>query len=781
VSYSYPLRLRLLGDRLTALKYAREGRGVVQMMMDQAQRGQRSYGRLHATNAAGVRFTATWTGGHPTLEIDATSLTPTEQVTNLFISGFVVRPRNIDNENEFGLNSHVLLSLKGDELDPAFFDATYLPVDRERIYEETTDGRELFPGGFSNGSGVTQAGNIDWRNSKESLAVSWVGAPERFKVDLTQLSRYVFCNGAVLMDAGVGNAVLAACIRPTGGAGLRLFWVTDEFDLFYADLQPDRTAIPWWPTNQGALGCPRFELVDEADKTLAAFLDGGTVWSFAFNQSATEAKGIFRSLNGDGGADIIERTYDFSDVDNVTSSDVTKGVLQLNLSTAREGENTTTGSNPLLIDTDYAASASITEEGSAFPIAVDYENDEPVRLWLKLATGASSCSYTLTRTHTEGSNSTGDIFTSQTDTSTVNDTGSSNFTSSGQLTEGELYAETEGGERWFSQTIEGSYSAQSSTTLSQDGSYVLTGTYTGDGITHSWTFVGVDTHSSMSTCTTAVSSGWNDVILWWVNLSKRSIVITNLVANNTIDRTYSRTGSMTLTQNGVNTTVLGVPVYNPNFSSSTVGEVTTTDVETEVVTYTYTTTLMFNGETVDTLEAVVSDTYVTDNSSVATTSVTISGASAVTAEVSLPVYPLLPDNSVPGTNTSVNESASATTRTSELPISVRNGVIELGISESVIDVLIGGQHDPYFFIDPVASETNLLVPLRFGSFIAYKTAWAYSMPNLQGAFEVADFEIGDWTSAVYNGDINLLTGALSPENYSTMWAICKCLYRLNTV
>jgi hypothetical protein len=682
------------------------------------------------------------------------------------LSGFVTRPRNIDaNENVFGLHSHVLLSRAGEGWASRFYDASY----GDPLYT-TIAGKPVFPTGFDDGGGATQAGNLDWRNRDETLALTWRGTAERFQMNASDYGRYVYHNGAVLVDAGSGVRVLGACLR-RGGNGLRVYWATGDFDLFAADLLPDRDVIPWWPQEQGAFGCPRLRQVEAADKVLVAALNGSpTIWSFAFNQRATECRMLCREDNGEGGYAIVEYVTQFADEAEVAASSATKGTLQFRLSETREGQNVTTGTLTTASSaTSYTASKTIEDTGGTFPIAVDYENDVPTRLWLKVAAGSSSCSFSETDEHTETIGSVGDPFTTQTDTEAYSDTTAGMFTSSGTLAGGLLYAETEAGERWFSLSIGGEYTATSSLSLSQSGSYTETSTYTGDGITHSWTFVGVDEHTNAISASTTLAMTWNDVFLWWVDLRSRSLVVTDLVVTQTDNDQYLRAGSGGRTQTGPNDTILGEPVRAPTFSPDSTGSVVVTDIDQSVLTYTYTTQLHFHGELVDTLTASVVDTFTSNDSYAATEEVAHPGMSTA---VSLPTYPMLPNNSVPGTNTSVSTSTSNTVTTSELPISLRNGVIELAVSEQVIDLVIGNQHDPFFIFSPSPLGTGQLVTNRFGNFIAYRGGWAYSMPALQGTFTSDTLDIADWTSRLSGDDFDARTGNHHPEQYATMWPLC---------
>lgn len=67
--YNRALRTRLVGDKDLATTYLREGRVFVGQVLDQAQRGGRTFAAATRTNAAGVTFHVTWGGGLPNLTI----------------------------------------------------------------------------------------------------------------------------------------------------------------------------------------------------------------------------------------------------------------------------------------------------------------------------------------------------------------------------------------------------------------------------------------------------------------------------------------------------------------------------------------------------------------------------------------------------------------------------------------------------------------------------------------------------------------------------------------
>lgn len=164
----------------------------------------RSYGGGYSVTASffGNIAKVTYTVGSTSGEVEDES----------YMDGFVVSPPEIyiQPTNRFV----VIQGISGTNAPASYFyddtTAPSPPTDITVLYQKTDSNSEpLFQDGFLNSytpphaDGLQYFGNIDWRNSDESLICTWIGPSARYFGISAQVLPYVFFHGQILFDCGV--------------------------------------------------------------------------------------------------------------------------------------------------------------------------------------------------------------------------------------------------------------------------------------------------------------------------------------------------------------------------------------------------------------------------------------------------------------------------------------------------------------------------------------------------------------------------------------------------
>jgi hypothetical protein len=824
--YTAEARVRFRGDAALGQRYLAEGRKYLGQLHRDMELGDTLSGRRRITNAAGVHFDVSQVmGAPPVIEIDVRPVEPKAAPVLPALLGFVTRPRNFgtgaanDGENAFGLKSHVLLSpVVEEDWASRYYDASYAPGD-EKVYGEGDGGRPLFPDGFSSATGQTYAGNIDWRNTTGTRAVTWIGAPERVNADATRRQPYVFFNGAVLLDTRVytggvfSDRIGAACLRQRG-ADTWLLWLVGT-TLYRARLRPD-PAITWWPYPY--LGdCPRAAPIEEAHVeavtvTVTGTLDLGTILSWAFNQSATEARVLHFGTTAGGVRPVFELVIDLSDLDDVTATIERVGSYSVTttfnesltsanflydapdteVEAAFDGSwATTPGTHDLTYNpvatthahsVPYTASTSgsrtTADQGGAFPIATDYANNVVSRLYFRPCTGSSSATCAETYSESETFDAAVTVTMVVPDPYTSGPPGNTNtvytvdqaktigrtfaYSASGSLTGGQLFGQIEGeGSPWFSVDIGGSYATAGSSNFNSTAEQARVSNF-GAG-----TETITNTGTSSASAEASGSGNYNDLVLWWCDLRFRSAIYTNLAYTHVSEEASASSATFSGSSTPSMVSFALVPA-SYDFGHQGAGSASATSSASDGVSneLTMTTTVMMHGAVVD---AAVSTRE--QNLASSTSGTTVPSFGRLFASVSFFDFPLFTDASA---TYSVDPPVSSTGPSAVWPDFADLLVSERGLSQM--------QHEWDLPDAEAQTDARKVILDDYGFAIAYRGGtWAFSVPWLNGTFD--DTPPGDepligWKSAIANGDLDALTGGHGADLFGVMWPLSRAAHRL---
>lgn len=302
-------RVLLRGDTNLAQRYVVEGRKYLEELKGRLQGS--NTGAVRRMNADGILFTASFHGGQPTLVIEAPQGGGSKDAEPLALDGFIVRPSPTTSQASNLAKNHVLLRRpKSGGWRAHFYNEAAVPVGyalKYGVYGELAGDPPLF------GDGIGRYGNIDWRNTPETVMVTWHGPEGRYFNDTAATFRpSVYFKGSRLLDltaveAGFGLAggvVLGACLRSEESLGPCLYVIARYNSDGYERLM----RFPVKPTAAAKAACaglpnvrwfeyPALEVnADEEAAVLSAWTPtaGGDSCDhpWFFNQSGTQARRI---------------------------------------------------------------------------------------------------------------------------------------------------------------------------------------------------------------------------------------------------------------------------------------------------------------------------------------------------------------------------------------------------------------------------------------------------------------------------------------------------------
>lgn len=217
--YWKEVRFRFYGDPETCRKYMHEGRQYLGQLKDQMDHGVIPTNSRKVTNAAGVEFIVSFFMGQPIIEIYA-GVSSQGRGKSLVIDGFACYPS--PNDLPLTAQDSVVVLMppltSGGEWMSLFFEPADFPASPDfpvNQFKRDASNRPLFLDGTlhadpgtgiaipPHADGLTNFGNVDWRNQDESLIVSWVGPACRYMnaaVIVPWYSHYLFFHGQQIFD-----------------------------------------------------------------------------------------------------------------------------------------------------------------------------------------------------------------------------------------------------------------------------------------------------------------------------------------------------------------------------------------------------------------------------------------------------------------------------------------------------------------------------------------------------------------------------------------------------
>lgn len=457
----------------------------------------------------------------PVIEVMAAPA-PTGGGQRIELAGVVARPRTFADPFAFGDNADVLLALGENKAKGVFFDSY----------------KAQFP------DGLVLAGNLDWRNADETLAVTWIGPLNRYFPVEGRHGTRVHHNGKVIYDSIVDLGsyqadVVGAALRKAGGKHYLLvaLFYFDAFKYEVRAIEVDSIRNPIITPVEGV-----------SPEVLATVTVGQFSLYFyptplLFNQSGTEARTMLHRWDNsrDNTMVVSELVIDLRDLDAVTTSETHEADVSTAFATHVVTDALWNG--PL----NYAPlggnmQSAVTPAVESYRCAVDFKNDAPVYAtwYLPWSTDEALATheYTVGRPEDPGSAST-------------------DYT----RTQGEFAGRLTAGE-WLN-------IASSSTTVQ----HVVSSS---DG--------------SISTRTHTVSGPRESMLLWWLDLRyDAAVVTTKESAGATVtqtDRTLVETGpGTTRVDTVVTTTTVDTSVFRTQvvFNGAPVDSIERTD-ETDTTT-----------------------------------------------------------------------------------------------------------------------------------------------------------------------------------------------------
>jgi hypothetical protein len=354
--------VRVRGEREAAAPYVPFARKLLGYLAEQRRLGLAQTQSIEKRLQDGTVVRARFEGEIPIMEIETVAQRLPARDT--FLSGLVALPRTQASTTAFGPFAETVLSpfkvgAPDEHWESYFYDASYVPTGGGGIYSKTPQGKPLYADGLKYG------GNLDWRNTDESLTVSFVGPASRYFPEGMSFGQWVFFNGDVIFDASelpqfdtnIATVVLSAAIRKPGTLLICTYEKVfsgggnHHYIRFYrAQLRPSSSSDRWFKaTGLPVWQAPRLDKVAAAGMLvlgdpaitaatplvriaeaevpeLAGYL---YVTCFHFNQSATQARAILPLYQAGPpiASDITEFVVDLADLDDVTFARVSHGVL----------------------------------------------------------------------------------------------------------------------------------------------------------------------------------------------------------------------------------------------------------------------------------------------------------------------------------------------------------------------------------------------------------------------------------------------------------------------
>lgn len=668
------------------------------------------------------------------------------------------------------------------------------------------------------------------------------------------------------------RAVSCACLREIDG-DLWLYWLAVPFEteegqarLCRAKLRP-HPDITWWPFVT-AVGCPQFAQVALADveEVCVTEIDIGSRniygWGVgAFNQSATEMRVLYHlfDITGDNARHVvIEVAIDFSgeEVEIETTTYEQYVLDETSYGTHTWGANATltttiewtdptpsgpppgptteiwpmdpqehigsgfflpnSGANPRLVYPRAGSSShTLTQIGDDLPLAIDFREDVPVRLWWRPCDGVATIEFTANWVNTDvrsGSRTVDYDGFSETVVGEHNEhdisyeyTESSNSLST--LSGGLLYVQVDGEDE---RRLELQFSSTRS--LSSSVNSVGEAHHVGDmDSSLAWT---VDNTAQMSldaTMATEFVSVTHQ--LWWIDMRYDAWVTLKEEYNYDYGGTRADEGSEDwgtteyggglLTQNNsappwvsnvsVVSSVTGTSESKVTVSVVMFGEEAMSKTLTNSVPVSYSPVTTYNARTrADINVAPPTSGVVTSGVTVAAGGLgagfgaSLAGASGATAEAirttilgDPPVVAQVFDE----TDTTPAGAAPSESLNSEPDLFAM--ALESDTLWSIFDgTKLSGLFGQSWLVRGVDSDVRtplgLAVPKAYGTWIAYRGRWAYSFPWPASMEEIATPR---WESAI-EGEVENTTQTLHdltgtreplPELYATMWPLSRCI------
>lgn len=270
---------------------------------------------MQRTAPDGSVVTARFVGDVPSIDVQAGNPEPRGRVPE-DLSGIVVRPRTFGNAFAFGTNADTLLMLSERKAKSAFFDASYNNATAGGTYSK------VFP------DGLVKAGNQDWRNKDESLAVTWNSSESRYFPTDAIIDPRVYHNGREIYDARVSLGgyyayVVGAALRSFGGKHYLL--VSLLYDEAYKyEIRAYEVASIHAPLIDPVGADPGVVLA-----TIPVF-EWAQFWyptPLLFNQSATQARTMLHRWGGSETLEVSELVVDLADFSAVTVAELPEATL----------------------------------------------------------------------------------------------------------------------------------------------------------------------------------------------------------------------------------------------------------------------------------------------------------------------------------------------------------------------------------------------------------------------------------------------------------------------
>lgn len=638
--------------------------------------------------------------------------------------------------------------------------------------------------------------------------------------------------GACLRRAG-RNVWLVYVTRPGLGSDETS---TDDYPIrvYRVPLVPDRLAFPWMRSPQAdPLLAPQFVAAAIADvekigelvmprRTGINASSQGLATAF-FNQSGSQARGILVREDNNAGTAGDESRVEFVEVvidlaEDLASASITTqshGELYYTVQTDDTFESVMpafynqmdfhrdtvlaplpaagtyeiayspeyevvdaylTGAKPyLFIETGTRTVTTAPVSEGPFPIGVDFQDDVPVYLWWtpettqQVATRAATWTQeeTGTKTATEIYDGSSGLPTGGSSTIHRENTASasSNVTVTTTITGGSVYAEDQLGVRWLDVNTDRSFVATE--VISADLALVADST---TGKTSDYT----------DSRTMADPNVDVKIVLWWVDLRSRSA-------------TYSKNTTTT----GTNLASTTVGVTGGDFEPYAEIDLNTTSEQTTLKTYAIAAEAIFYGEVVRSMSSLRDLPTVVPSSSstsliytpIRVADVTFNSSTiGLDSESPQSTFGLHPDAIAtydtfkpdgPGPFTT---PADLTQRAALSPQSAAQNELSTGAPPARGLFLTSNFTTPVqaaaitgVDFEPTSTSSDFYprYDTRWGSWIAHKGAWAYSMYDLD-----RDIFSLSYASQIQGGDLELVSGARGAECFEQMWPLSTCLVNL---